>query len=84
MLRPPLTVPAPLPLHTEARAAEHGRYDNARVAHEAELEAQRAEQRRLQVLAEGRQCTSSALRYRANEVRRWYAHAPKRPRDTTT
>ena len=80
------TVPAPLPLHTQARAAERERFDDARRAREAELEAQAAEQRRLLALAEEAEVRELRRRAvpRANEVPGWYARAPKRSRDATT
>ncbi|EKM61544.1 uncharacterized protein PHACADRAFT_83962, partial [Phanerochaete carnosa HHB-10118-sp] len=80
------TVPAPLPLHTEARAHERERFDDARRGREAELERQREEQRRSQAQREEEEVRELRRRAvpRANEMPAWYAHAPKRSRDDAT
>lgn len=77
-------LPGHVELNTDARAQEREKYDEARRAREMEAERLLEEKRRLQALEEEKAIRELRRRAvpKANEVPDWYAHAPKRSRDT--
>ncbi|KZT08774.1 uncharacterized protein LAESUDRAFT_55024 [Laetiporus sulphureus 93-53] len=73
-------LPVGLELHTDARARERERFDEARREREREVEQQMEEARRVRELEEAREIRELRKRAvpKANEIPEWYANAPKR------
>ncbi|KAI0348219.1 hypothetical protein BDW22DRAFT_1424416 [Trametopsis cervina] len=77
-------LPGRVELSTEVRAHEREKFDEGRRAREMEAERAAEEKRRLQAIEEEKEMKEMRRRAvpKANEVPEWYAHAPKRSRDT--
>ncbi|EMD42256.1 hypothetical protein CERSUDRAFT_110787 [Gelatoporia subvermispora B] len=73
-------VPKPMEFHTDIRAREREKFEEARREKEKEVERQMEERRRLRELEEEQEIKEMRRRAvpKANEVPEWYAFAPKK------